>query len=107
MQAKHYLLFYEVVSDYVTRRAQFRSVHLEHAWKSAERGELILAGALADPPDGAVLLFKAESPRVVEEFAKNDPYVLNGVVTGWKVREWTTVAGRDSINPVGIQKNSK
>lgn len=104
MNAKHYLLFYEVVSDYVTRRAAFRSVHLEHAWKSAGRGELVLAGALADPPDGAVLLFRADSPKVVEEFARNDPYVLNGVVTGWKVREWTTVVGEHATNPVKREK---
>jgi uncharacterized protein YciI len=30
---------------------------------------------------------------VAERFAKNDPYVLNGLVKQWRVREWTTVLG--------------
>ena len=59
----------------------------------AERGELVLAGALAKPVDGAVLLGQRLSPAVVEAFAAADPYVLNGLVTAWRVREWTTVVG--------------
>ena len=71
----------------------FRAAHLQYARESHARGELILGGALANPPDGAVLLFRADSPAVVEDFAAGDPYVLNGVVTSWRVREWTTVVG--------------
>ena len=89
----HYLLFYEVVDDYVQRRASFRTAHLAHARAAHMRGDLILGGALADPPDGAVLLFQGTSPASAEEFAKTDPYVVNGVVTSWRVREWTTVVG--------------
>jgi uncharacterized protein len=100
----HYLLFYEVGKDYLSKRAQFRELHLEKAWKASERGELILAGALANPVDGAVLLFKGESPEVAEKFAKADPYVVNGAVTRWYVREWTTVAGQGAATP--IQPNS-
>ena len=90
---KHYLLFYDVSDDYVARRASFRDAHLERAWASHARGELLLGGALADPVDGAVLLFQAESPQVVQDFAASDPYVVNGLVTRWRVREWSTVAG--------------
>jgi uncharacterized protein len=97
----HYLLFYEVVDDYVERRAPLREVHLAHAWAAHERGELVLGGALADPPDGAVLLFEADSPDVVEAFARADPYVKNGLVTRWSVRPWTTVVGQGASNPVG------
>jgi uncharacterized protein len=97
---KHFLLFYEVGADYADRRAQFRDAHLEKAWTSHASGELLLGGALADPLDGAVLLFKAESRTVPEEFAKADPYVINGLVTRWRVREWTTVAGADASNPI-------
>ena len=68
----HYLLFYEVGEDYVSKRAQFRSLHLEKAWKASERGELVLAGALAKPIDGAVLLFRGDSPEVAEKFARAD-----------------------------------
>ncbi len=96
----HYLLIYEVGDDYVARRAQFREAHLEKAWKASERGELVLGGALADPVDGAVLLFQGDSPAVAEEFAKADPYVTSGLVKRWHVREWTTVVGKDAARPV-------
>jgi uncharacterized protein len=91
----HYLLFYDVEPDYLERRAAFRSVHLEHARRAHARGELVLAGALADPVDGAVLLFRGESEEVAAAFARADPYVTNGLVTRWRVREWTTVVGDD------------
>ncbi len=89
----HYLLFYEVGDDYLARRAEFRNAHLELAWKAVERGELILGGALANPVDGVVIVFKGGSPEVAESFARVDPYVTNGIVKRWHVREWTTVAG--------------
>src|SRR5206468_8295563 len=95
----HYLLFYEVGEDYVFRRAQYRNAHLERAWKASEGGELILGGALANPVDGAVLLFKGNSPEVAERFAKADPYVTSGTVKRWYVREWNTVAGEDASTP--------
>jgi uncharacterized protein len=97
----HYLLFYEVTPDYLERRAAFREVHLAHAWAAHDRGELVLAGALADPVDGAVLLFRAESPAIIEAFAKADPYVENGLVERWSVRPWTTVVGAGATTPVG------
>ncbi|HWL85577.1 MAG TPA: YciI-like protein [Polyangiaceae bacterium] len=95
----HYLLFYDVGPDYAERRAEYRSAHLEKAWAAHERGELLLAGALADPIDGAVLLFRAESADVVRRFAAADPYVVSGCVTSWRVREWTTVVGEGASRP--------
>jgi uncharacterized protein YciI len=96
----HYLLFYEVGDDYLSKRAPFRELHLEKAWEAKERGELVLAGAFARPVDGAVLLFRADSPEVAENFAKADPYVVNGAVRRWYVREWTTVVGDGAATPV-------
>jgi uncharacterized protein YciI len=96
----HYLLFYEVGEDYLPRRAEFRNQHLGLAWEASERGELVLAGALANPIDGAVLLFKGDSPEAAEKFARVDPYVTNGIVKRWYVREWTTVAGDGAATPV-------
>lgn len=96
----HYLLFYEVADDYIARRGEFRNAHLNLAWKASEQGELVLAGALANPIDGAILLFKGDSPEVAERFARVDPYVTNGIVKRWYVREWTTVAGETSAAPV-------
>ena len=89
----YYLLLYDVVHDYVERRAQFRSEHLALASESHARGELLLGGALADPVDGAVLVFRASSAEVVRAFVEADPYVRNGLVSDWKIREWTVVAG--------------
>jgi uncharacterized protein YciI len=100
MTQHHYLLIYDLVSDYVQRRGEFRDAHLQMAWRSSERGELVLAGALTDPIDTAVLFFRAESPHVAEEFATADPYVRNGLVKQWRVREWTTVAGQEATTPV-------
>lgn len=96
----HYLLFYEVGDDYVSRRAEFRIAHLENAWAASERGELILGGALANPVDGAVLLFQGDSPAVAEKFARADPYVTSGAVKRWYVREWVTVVGENAVKPV-------
>jgi len=96
----HYLLFYEVGEDFVSRRAEFRNIHLQKASEASERGELVLGGALANPVDGAVLLFKGDSPEVAERFAQADPYVTSGAVKRWYVREWTTVVGEDAAMPV-------
>lgn len=96
----HYLLFYDVADDYISRRVQYRDAHLQKAWAASERGELVLGGAFANPPDGAVLLFCGDSKDVAEKFAETDPYVINGVVKRWYVREWTTVAGKDAATPV-------
>jgi uncharacterized protein YciI len=91
---------YDVVDGYAERRVPFRAAHLAHARASIDRGELVLGGALANPVDGAVLLFRGDSPAAVERFAASDPYVLNGLVTRWRVREWTTVVGRDAEVPL-------
>ena len=92
----HYLLFYDVVDDYVERRTPLRAAHIALARAAESRGELILAGAFANPPVGAVFLFRGDSAAAAEQFAAADPYVQNGLVTRWRVREWTTVVGRDA-----------
>ncbi|HTH59929.1 MAG TPA: YciI-like protein [Paraburkholderia sp.] len=96
----HYLLMYDVSDDYLSRRPAFRDAHLAHAWAAADRGELLLAGALAEPVDGAVLLFDGDSPAVAEAFARDDPYVKAGLVVRWRVRPWQTVVGPQAANPV-------
>jgi len=96
----HYLLFYEAQPDYVERRTAYRAVHLALAEEYVARGELLLAGALAEPIDGAVFLFQGSSPAVAEEFAKRDPYVINGLVKSWRVRTWPTVVGKDAATPL-------
>jgi uncharacterized protein len=96
----HFILFYDYAHDYMERRGEFRDEHLKLAWAAQQCGELVLAGALAEPPDGAVLIFNADSPAVVERFAQADPYVRNGLVTQFRVRPWTTVVGEQASTPV-------
>ena len=96
----HFVLFYDFVDDYLERRAEFRDEHLTMAWSAQSRGELVIAGALTDPVDSAMLVFAGDSPAVAEAFAKADPYVTNGLVKTWKVRGWTTVAGALAASPV-------
>lgn len=92
----HYLLLYDLVEDYIERRGPLRAEHIALARAAEARGELVLAGALANPPDTAVLLFRGDSPAAAERFAAADPYVANGLVARWRVREWTTVVGKDA-----------
>ena len=96
----HYLLFYDVVDDYVTQRIPLRAAHIAHAREFVARGEMVLGGALANPPDASILLFRGSSPEAAERFAKNDPYVRNGLVKQWRVREWTTVLGPLAESPL-------
>lgn len=96
----HYLLMYELAPDYLERRGQYRDPHLKLAWEAQERGEIVVAGALADPADMAVLMFSVDDPAVIEQFAKADPYVIHGLVTGYKIRQWNTVCGTGAFNQV-------
>jgi uncharacterized protein YciI len=89
----YYLLFYETVENYVERRAPYREQHLAYAQAAQERGELVMAGALAEPADGAVLIFQGDTPAVAEDFARHDPYVGKGLITKWTVRPWAVVIG--------------
>lgn len=95
----HVILFYDIGEDYVERRGPYRNEHLALARQAFERGELVLGGALADPVDGVVLVFRGPTTEAAEAFAKADPYVKNGVVKGWHARKWTTVVGEGSTAP--------
>jgi uncharacterized protein YciI len=96
----HYLLIYEVAADYLARRPQFRGAHLQLAWQAAERGDLVLGGAAGDPIEGSILLFSCDSDAVPSAFARDDPYVQNGLVTRWRVIPWRTVVGDGASDPV-------
>jgi len=89
----HYLLFYDYVENMLERRSPFREGHLALAKAAQQRGELAMAGAFADPVDGAVFVFRSDTPQAVEAFVQQDPYVANGLVTRWRIRPWTVVIG--------------
>jgi uncharacterized protein YciI len=92
----YYALFYHVVDGFVERRLPFRQPHLAHARHAAERGELALGGALAEPADTALIVFRGDSPNAARAFAEKDPYVRNGLVQRWEVRPWNVVVGTDA-----------
>jgi uncharacterized protein YciI len=91
----YFALFYDVVDDFVARRDPFRSEHLRLAAESHQRGEIVMAGALAEPP-AALLIFHSADKSSAESFARNDPYVVNGLVKKWSVRPWNVVVGQAS-----------
>ena len=95
----YYALFYDAIDDFIARRGLYRDEHLRLARESHARGELLLAGALADPADGALLVFQGDSPAAAEAFARQDPYVKNGLITNWTVRSWTVVVGNEASAP--------
>lgn len=90
---KHFALMYDVVDRFVEKRMPHREAHLGLVRAAHDRGELVLAGALGDPPDGALLVFRSDSADAAERFAHADPYVLQGLVISWRVRPWNVVVG--------------
>jgi uncharacterized protein YciI len=91
----YYILVYRTVDNYIEKRAQYRDEHLALATEFSESKGLILAGALTDPPDEALLIFKAESDEVVKSFVHHDPYVNNGLIKEWYIRKWNVVIGNE------------
>jgi hypothetical protein len=73
------------------RRAPYREAHLARIRNEREADRIVMAGALGDPPTGAAIVFEGVSPEGIEEFARADPYVEAGLVTGWHVEPWKLV----------------
>ena len=90
---EYFALIYYLVDDYLFRRTQFRERHLRLVQDAHGRGELVLAGAFRDPADRALLIFRVKNKEVIEEFIRDDPYVINGLVTRWEIRPWSVVIG--------------
>jgi uncharacterized protein YciI len=95
---KHFLLIYEYVPDYLEKRRALRPAHFVLARAAEARGDLFLAGACTDGDPIGVLVFRVADREAVEDFARADPYVTEGLVTRWSVREWITVVGRDALS---------
>lgn len=89
----YYILLYDVVDNFIDRRAPLRDDHLARVRAAHDRGDLVMAGAFADPVDGAALVFTGADRSVAERFAADDPYVTEGLVTAWRVRTWNVVVG--------------
>ena len=95
MPSTRFVLLYDYVENVVEKRAPFRADHLALANEYLDRGELVMAGAFADPVDGAAFVFSVEDRARVEAFVAADPYVANGLVPAWRIREWTVVISGD------------
>jgi uncharacterized protein len=87
-------LGYEYVPDILERRAAYREAHLAHLAEWHERGDLVIAGAVGDPPVGALFAFELDEVARVEEFVAADPYVIAGLVKSSTIEPWTIVAHR-------------
>lgn len=97
--APHFVLIYDVGPDFLQRRAAFRDEHLALAWRAADAGELVLAGALEEPAEQAFLLFRG-SREAALRFAAADPYVKQGLVKSFRVRQWHTTVGAQAAAPL-------
>lgn len=89
----YYMLIYRTIKDYVEKRAPFREEHLGYSRASQARGELFMGGVLGEPVDTAILIFRTDSPALVDSFARDDPYVKAGLIESWTVRPWTVAIG--------------
>jgi hypothetical protein len=92
---KHFALIYEMVENFVERRKPYREAHLQHINDAHARGLIVMAGPLGDPPEGGLLIFRADSAAAVEAWVRADPYVTNGIVVGSRVRPWNLVIGAE------------
>jgi uncharacterized protein YciI len=95
-----FILFYDVTPEYIVRRGEFRADHLRLAWEYADRGELLIGGALEDPVDATLLVFRCASREMVEDFVRKDPYVAHGLVASWRIRPFKTVVGTLAATPL-------
>ena len=93
---KHFILSYVYAADYFERRDAYRSEHLARLKKAYEEGFLLFIGVLPERP-GAVGVFYCEDIEQIRAFAKQDPYVLNGLVNEVRVMPWLPGGGPESI----------
>ena len=91
MPTLHHILFYDYVENVAERRGPYREAHLARIDAEREAGRIVMAGALGDPPHGAVIVFSGCEPEAIERFAASDPYVEAGLVTARRIERWNIV----------------
>lgn len=89
----HRVLLYDYVPDILERRAPHREAHLARIGAWVDGGAMLMAGALGDPPTGALFVFGDVPETEIERYAEDDPYVTAGLVTGRRILPWTVVRG--------------
>lgn len=88
-----FVLFYDYVPDMIGRRTPYRDAHLALVREWFDTGRLLMAGALIDPLDSAILVFSVAESAAVQPFIDRDPYIEAGLVRGFRVRPWNLVVG--------------
>lgn len=85
------LLFYDYIDDVLDRRAPYRDAHMQRFRDLKDKGKLVMAGAVGDPPHGATIVLRDMDDGEIADFVAADPYVDAGLVTGWRTEPWTVV----------------
>jgi uncharacterized protein len=84
-----FVLFYELAPDGISKIKANIEEHKARLQEFHSRGVLLMAGAFANPSEGALGIFTTR--EAAEEFIKGDPFILNGVVSTWRLQEWNEV----------------
>lgn len=85
-----YVVFYESSDDVASKAPLHMEAH--SAWFNSfiQKGTLIMIGTFADPQaDGAMTVFTDKQDA--EEFAAGDPFVVNGVVRRYTIKDWNEI----------------
>lgn len=85
-----YVLIYESADDVAERAPVHFAAHRARWAEFQASGTLLLIGPYSDQ-SGALAVFTTR--EAAEEFARGDPFVLNGVVRDWSVKEWLEALG--------------
>ena len=103
--SKYHVLFYNYVPNILEKRTPYRSAHLKHVMNFVDKGNLQLGGAWGidgdngsvgvenKEVDGACVVFKGMTSDEIVTFVKEDPYFVNGLISGYRIRPWTVVVG--------------
>ena len=86
MRGMKIVMFYDLAADGFAKVQANFPAHAARLQEFHKRGTLLMAGPLGSPPEGAMGIFT--SREAAEEFVKGDPFVLNGVVSKWRLVEW-------------------
>jgi len=89
----YYILIYHTADNYIENRKPYRSKHLQLLEIELKKKHIVLGGALSDPADQAVIIWRVEDKKIIEEFVNNDPYVKNGLISKYEIRSWNIVIG--------------
>lgn len=93
IQAKLYVLQYDYVENALEKRQPHRQAHLALINKEVEKGNVVLAGAVDNPPTGGLLILRNLTRENIEQLVKQDPYVINGVVKKYSIKPYMAITG--------------